>query len=455
MLWTRCRCLLASLAWQVLEGAAHEGCRSDAAALLQLKPADVRGDIGYFVWMTDLHGDPFYATDIRQCRKRTAQALRDEAFGVIGCDPPIALMTSAASAAKATGHTKEFLLYTGDFSRHAIELMPNPYVNVSNMVGEVASVLRAQFPGTPAVFGALGNDDGPQNYFQPVTSDQPSNEWFVRLAARLNSSWSLEPPAVKQYKYGGYFEARTGNLTLLSISTVIYSVRHEPAQQEQDPFGQFAWLSRKLKEAADDARRVLIVGHIPPGIETFGYTELWHPLFLKRYLEIVQDRLLGSVIAAQLFGHVHKDGFRILPDPPPGAGPILLSASLSPVYYNNPAFKIVKYCKATGQVLDFETFISKVSKQLDWQLGYSFKSTFAGFGREGLLMEDFIVLRDRLLLGLEDFEQHSKWYASDYPAELWHWIARAGDSHNVVRMKLQRRYQYGCALTVQTQEERS
>ena len=54
---------------------------------------------------------------------------------------------------------------------------------------------------------------------------------------------------------------------------------------------------------------------------------------------IVQDPVLGSIVSAQLFGHVHKDEIRILPKAPRGAGPIFLSSSLSPVYYNNPSFK--------------------------------------------------------------------------------------------------------------------
>ena len=42
--------------------------------------------------------------------------------------------------------------------------------------------------------------------------------------------------------------------------------------------------------------------------ETKG-THIWTMVlrYLEAYLEIVQDPELGSVIAAQLFGHVHKD----------------------------------------------------------------------------------------------------------------------------------------------------
>lgn len=65
------------------------------------------------------------------------------------------------------------------------------------------------------------------------------------------------------------------------------------------------------------------------------------------------DVLLGQrsigVIAAQLFGHVHKDEIRLLPHPVRGAGPIFLSSALSPVYYNNPSFKTVTSVKGCGR----------------------------------------------------------------------------------------------------------
>ena len=89
MLWIRVCCFLA---WNVLlQRAAGATCQqnADSTALLQLKPGDsVSNDIGYFVWMTDLHGDPYYATDIRQCRKQSLYALKDQTFGLMGLRPP-------------------------------------------------------------------------------------------------------------------------------------------------------------------------------------------------------------------------------------------------------------------------------------------------------------------------------------------------------------------------------
>ena len=85
-------------------------------------------------------------------------------------------------------------------------------------------------------------------------------------------------------------------------------------------------------------------GHIPPGIETFGYTALWYSNYLKTYRAIVTDHV--KTIAAQLFAHVHADEFRLLPGGGGGGGggggPIITTGAISPVYNNNPSFKLVE-----------------------------------------------------------------------------------------------------------------
>ena len=78
-------------------------------------------------------------------------------------------------------------------------------------------------------------------------------------------------------------------------------------------------------------------------METFGYEELWHQHYVESYLRVVQDEAYGGTIAAQLFGHVHADEIRLLPESPTKEShPILLSGAISPVYQNNPSFKIVE-----------------------------------------------------------------------------------------------------------------
>ncbi len=230
----------------------------------------------------------------------------------------------------------------------------------------------------------------------------------------------------------------------------MYSVFHAPiGTSGEDPFLQFQWLRRKLTEAARSNRKVWLTGHIPPGIETYAYTQLWHPHFVQEYLSIVQDEVMGSVIAAQLFGHVHKDEIRTLPKPPPGAGPIFLSLSLSPVYYNYPAFKQVTWDE-NGAFLDYEVFSTQTfSETIEYGSAYSFLDLY---GFTNLTMKTLEHLALDLLNGTEQWRRYAKWYTAGYPNHLTSFAVSSNDSPQEAKQKELRRHQYVCAVQIRTQE---
>ena len=133
------------------------------------------------------------------------------------------------------------------------------------------------------VFGTLGNSDAGLDYFMPITSNESVNPWFSQIGGSIEHAGLMTQGELQEFKHGGFFQAREGNLSILSLDTVIYAMDHLPIRPlEADPFGQFAWLRQRLREAATAGQKVWIVGHVPPGIETFGYTELWHPQYVER-----------------------------------------------------------------------------------------------------------------------------------------------------------------------------
>ncbi|CAK9010461.1 unnamed protein product [Durusdinium trenchii] len=406
----------------------------------------------FFVWHTDAHVDPFYLTDLRECQKRNLTLLEAHPFGIMSCDPPERLLRSAfAASARIGAPNASFVLYTGDFVRHAIRQMPDPYENASQIVANVSRAAKEAFEDLPVLFGTLGNSDSREDYYQELTDNESSNPWFEKLGSAIHSQGGMKPEVLEQFTYGSYYETREGQLTILSLATVIYSVDHLPyGPLEKDPFGQFRWLRQRLQLAAADGRHVWIVGHISPGIETFAYTELWYPQYVEAYLEIVQDPVLGPWIAAQLFGHVHKDELRLLPEPPASAGPIFLSSSLSPVYYNNPSFKLVEYDPISGRLLNLQTFISDrfEAPEADWIFGYDHLKQY---GLAGLSMAELQNFTERLLEGGESYERYASWYASGYPNELEHYSLKAANWN--ATWKWQRRRQYVCALVIRTAED--
>ena len=425
---------------------------------LALQASSSNSEVASFLWLTDAHIDPYYLSADRQCKKKALVELQQYPFGSMGCDPPPSLLYSILEGAAAwlekVAGKASFMLFTGDFARHGPGRMRDSADNASDIVKNVSILARDFFPDLPAVFGTLGNDDSPCDYCENITTASPVNPWFWRVGTKINQANCMTDATLEMYKYGSYFDITAGDLTILSIATVIYSTLHVPATKlEDDPFGQFAWLRAKLAEAVQQGRSVWIIGHISPGIETFGFTELWWPAYVDKYLAIVQDPQLGPAIAAQLFGHVHKDEIRVLPDPPPGAGPIFLSSSISPVYYNNPSFKIVQYNRTTGKLLSFKVIYSEVpadGKPLQWKFGYDLLQTFPSLRSLGGTMAAEADLAAALLEGGETWKKYAKWYATNYPSDLQHYTSLTTDSVANATWKLQRRKQYVCATVVRT-----
>jgi len=316
------------------------------------------------------------------------------------------------------------------------------------------------------VLGALGNDDSPNNYELNVTNGSQPNPWLSYVADRFVANNAMPRSRLQDYRDGGFFETTVGGLKVLSINTIIYSVRHSPAKPAfEDPFGQFAWLRERLEAAVQNKERVWIVGHIPPGIETYGYTPLWQKQYVEAYLALVQDASLGQCIGAQLFGHVHAEEFRYLPDAPPRAGPIWLTGALSPVYKCNPSFRLVEYDEATGRLLNIKVFYAELkgAQPLRWNFGYDLLSAYptirAAAGAHGGLsngvFRDFAArLRESWERGGEEFDTFALWYKTRFNSDLL--CAAQSDAYNsTLSTDTKRKYvgAFLCAVRVGTVED--
>mmetsp|Transcript_67023 Transcript_67023/g.174465 ORF Transcript_67023/g.174465 Transcript_67023/m.174465 type:complete len:587 (+) Transcript_67023:84-1844(+) len=438
-----------------------------------------RAENKVFLWMSDIHADPLYGKPPpggvggQQCKKPVNET-QAHAFGIVGCDPPYELMSSAAKVAAKSSSTYQFVTFTGDWTRHAQNNFRYPWGNVTSTIQNVTKIIISEvnasvlgYSGGGQAFGTLGNDDSPQNYYLNVTTDEAENPWLANVGDVLHTQGAMSSGVVPNYSYGGFFEEEMGGIVVLMINTIVYSVSHEGAinQNPEDPFHQFAWLRSRLQSAVDRNVTVWIMGHIPPGIETYGYSELWRPAYVEKYLAIVQDPTLGPAVAAQLFGHVHKEEFRLLPNAPRGAGPVLLTSALSPIYQTNPQFRAFEYDPATGRPVSYnETYaeLREGTQEPLWSFGYDLVDAYPvlrqGVRESGfLLMDHFAQLAERLGAGLEEWDTYAGWYATQRANDLQGCgVAtrpQGGAAGLNETQKLACRKKYICALTVRTQAQ--
>jgi len=348
---------------------------------------------GVFLQLSDIHLDPWYnesfskkcfcnrfgqtnTSDLSSCFANSTRNI----FGQRGCDTPYTLFQRAvaAAAANAPKGGYDWIFVTGDYVRHNMHKVPRVKrtAAVREIIQRVGNVIRKHFPDTAVrhglghdvyMLGSNGNNDFPGDYNITITDPQHgTNPWFASLvpmllpkldAAHHNGQRSMGDDARVTFSRGGYFlERLTPDLCLLSINTAVYHKRHST----DDPFGQFKWLRSVMMElragtaiagGAAQQPRALIVGHIPPVLDHYHFEPLWEPFYARSYLEIVSQN--SDLIAGQLFAHLHTPLIRLLPSQS-GALPLFIAGGVSPIYENNPSFRVWRY--SGSQLLDYTDF---------------------------------------------------------------------------------------------------
>ena len=159
-----------------------------------------------------------------------------------------------------------------------------------------------------------------------------------------------------------------------------------------------AWLERNLAAAAQANQKVWLMFHIPPGIDGYAsamkhqtqvrsgeadnatacgnaIVPMWVPAWTAQF-----DTLLAryhSTVVAGFAGHTHSDDFRLIGDEGKERRFILINPAISPVYQQNPGFRVVSY-RSNGTVTDQSTYyltnLKSASNKLKgrWKREYTF-----------------------------------------------------------------------------------
>jgi sphingomyelin phosphodiesterase acid-like 3 len=246
--------------------------------------------MGHFLWLSDLHVDPFYGTefavthhnsnmsddDIGNCTQN--ETLLNSPFGRTGCDSPIPLLDSslqsAAGKKNANSNTTtttttapkiDFILITGDIVRHGTaELFSSSSSSKLSLTQQNTSgddiiiddgpisftktvllmsirSIRKVFPNVP-ILPVLGNNDVTPDYYIDVNSSSSSNSngtststnnTVLTMARDGLDDCFLSEEESQTFANGGYYSriiqtTSSSSILILSLNTVIYSVNHQP-----------------------------------------------------------------------------------------------------------------------------------------------------------------------------------------------------------------------------------
>jgi len=158
-------------------------------------------------------------------------------------------------------------------------------------------------------------------------------------------------------------------VVFICLNTLLFTAHWSGAEQGSTvPWQQLTWLEETLADARSKGKKVWLLMHVPPGADVYGTVNtymdetgrisdarmMWERDYQERFMEIT--RTYREVIEAGFAGHTHMDEYLVSrPGDKKGPGIILITPGISPVFGNNPAFKVFTMSHETWELLDYRS----------------------------------------------------------------------------------------------------
>ena len=296
------------------------------------------------------------------------------AFSQYGQDTNWWLMRSALDAMRTTLPHPAFILVTGDMLAHEFPSLyrqaatkndPESYRSfVLKTMQFIALQLQRRFPHTAILFTPGNNDDDCGDYsIEAGGAFLHDTAELVRELARADGSLTSSWESLGSYDIPN---PALGSARIISLNTVFFSNKYTPQRFSQGcaaasstaPEDLFAWLEARLSRAQQAHERVWLMFHIPPGMDGYSTLEnylklekgsscpaavvpMWTPKWTERFDELLAK--YRDTVTVSFAGHTHTDDFRVVNAPGAKASYVLISASISPIYNQNPSFRVASF----------------------------------------------------------------------------------------------------------------
>lgn len=138
------------------------------------------------------------------------------------------------------------------------------------------------------------------------------------------------------------------------------------------------WFHDALESSKQNSEHPIVLGHIPPGVASFNLKNHFNNNLQQILFSLLRE--YKPTINSMLLGHVHRDEFRLLPSDDPIV--MYVGIGLSPVYTNNPGYRVIKttinrkegFVDATHYTFDLDK--SNTQAKPVWLPSYTFSEAY-------------------------------------------------------------------------------
>ena len=361
-----------------------------------------RADEMTFLTLSDIHFDPFIschnAVPCSLIQKLNAASYEKWPliFKANAKDAPeyrqdsnYTLLTSALVAAKKTADARrvKFVIILGDFLGHEFRDHYKKYAKDNSFAGYQAFVeknmafltdeIAHTFPHID-VYNVVGNNDSYNRDYISVPKgaffEDISSMWAGLIKTKANRAALL-----KDFPIGGYYAVNAPGdpgLRLIVLNSVLFSYKATAKKNDQAAMEQLKWLHQELQLAHDKNQKVIIAMHIPPAIDIyatlkvrfFRLVDLWKLNFTKLFEDDLKE--YAPEMVGILSGHLHSDWSQVLTLDDEHSISISGTTSISPIFGNNPGFKVFTYSIKKRQLEHADAYVYPMDKKSTWSILY-------------------------------------------------------------------------------------
>lgn len=365
---------------------------------------------GKFLNFSDIHFNPYYDStlvirlvnsDFNQWEDIFESSAIKTVSG-FGFDCNYPLLKSSLTEMRNTIANPDFIIITGDFMAHNFNEQFEHFtgnsntedlnVFISKTIKFITAYITKHYPGE-LIFPTVGNDDA----FCGNYMIEPGGD-FLKMLGETWEPWVNSDNINENFKgdfsHGGYcildFPG-TDKYKMIILNTVFFSYKYEnkcgdtalnPGKDE------LVWLEENLERCRRRNQKVYLSYHIPPGADIYGtihnkadcenkFFKSWKDEYAEVFTKLIAE--YSSEIVAGFAGHFHRDDFRIFYKDGNPASYLLITPSISPVYDNNPSYKIFQYDKIDYTLKNYSSyFLNDTSNTFSslWKFQYEYSKAY-------------------------------------------------------------------------------